>query len=919
MDMKKKSIQERRKMMRKNMCRAVLLLALGVSTNGWAAIWVGNGSFIDPNDNHWNVPSNWNSGLLPTASDDVFIDRTTRLQPLVDSTVTAYGNVVRIGGTAGGGTTNQLTVTGGSATFSGHCIVGQGTGSKAMLEVTGGTFQSKTLWVGNDGNGTVMITGGSIHLMTENLYVDRFNKTSSAVFLYGGVIDQNGGIYMGGGGVIDITEGTLILNGNQTGAVNSYITAGKIKAYNGASTVVVDYDTTNPGKTTVTAAIYYKAWKPSPEVGATVEDLEMNLSWMPGAGAVSHTIYFGTDEAAVAAGDASVLMGTQAETMFDPGLLTVDQTYYWRVDENDGSSTYAGDVWSFNALNPLQASSPNPANKAIGVSTQPLLSWTPGAGAVSHDVYFGTSVDSLELVSAGQSDPNYAPGMLIKGQQYFWRIDENDGGQITTGLVWSFTVVSGATSTRWTNNDPVSELWSSELNWDNGTPGLMTSVWIDNEPNVLIDDTVTAVGNVVRVSITNPVDANEPSIFMTGGSLTGSGDFVLGQGYGSKPVMEISGGTANIFSLWTGNMSCWSMGSSRLHVTGGTVNCSYLWVSRCSPPTGQEGAIQLDGGVINAGAFFMGNGNMDITAGTLIINGNVTGVINSYVTNGWITAYGGTGVLIVDYDHVNPGKTTVKACPSQYTTDFDGNCAIDLADLSMMISDWLFKTPAEIAWEFDMNTDPVGPGEYDLTLRNAVDTNYNMTDAPGMMHVTGNLLLEEQIPSSGLWNADLHYIARAETEAPLNLWVTMGTSASLGQQAYVGVSIALDSATNTQTVKIWTGVPIPVEAGNPVVITGFAPDALIDITVAYDYDTDTFNWTATDGTFSQSGNGVPYSAFNKGNGGSFTIQSENGAMGYIDYLSFTIYGSDWISPYDVQQDGVVDLEDIGLLASDWLK
>jgi hypothetical protein len=674
----------------------ILTLAFIFSAPVCAGIWLGNGSLAepnipaDPNNNHWNVNNNWSAGVPPISGEDVYIDRNTRLQPLVDASITAVGGVVRMGGTSGGGTTNKLTVTGGSTTFTGHFIMGEGAGSKATLEVSGGSFQSNTLWVGNSGKATVLITGGKITTKAESLYVDRFNKVSCVIYLYGGVIEQTGSIYMGSGGLIDITEGTLIFSGDRRGTVNGYITAGKIKAYSGASTVVVDYNTTNPGKTTVTAVILKKAWKPSPTVGAVVEDLQTDLSWMSGSGAVSHTVYFGTSQTAVASGDPSVLKGTQVGTTYDPGLLTSGQTYYWRIDENDGFAVYPGDVWSFAAIDPKQASKPNPANGATGVSFKgAVLSWTAGVGAISHDVYFGESAGALTAVSLGQTNPNYALGTLIKAKQYFWRVDENNGSLTTQGIVWSFTVVTGASSTTWTNADPNSELWSSELNWNNGTPGLLSDIYIDSEPNVLIDDTVTAaVGKTSRISITHPTDPNLPMIFMTGGNVTLTGDFVFGQNNGSKPVMKISGGTANIYSLWTGNMDNWNMGSGRIQITGGTVNCEYLFISRSSPTTGQKGAIQLDGGVINTNGFNMGHGYMDITDGVLIINGNAVAQVKGYIYGDWITAFGGTKAVSVVYNQTTD-KTTVMACQKVLQTDFNGDCIVDLLDYAVIASAWL--------------------------------------------------------------------------------------------------------------------------------------------------------------------------------------------------------------------------------------
>jgi hypothetical protein len=51
--------------------------------------------------------------------------------------------------------------------------------------------------------------------------------------------------------------------------------------------------------------------------------------------------------------------------------------------------------------------------------------------------------------------------------------------------------------------------------------------------------------------------------------------------------------------------------------------------------------------------------DMDITAGALLVNGDATSTINSYISNGWLTAYDGANTVNVDYNVTNPGKTTV--------------------------------------------------------------------------------------------------------------------------------------------------------------------------------------------------------------------------------------------------------------------
>ena len=87
-----------------------------------------------------------------------------------------------------------------------------------------------------------------------------------------------------------------------------------------------------------------KAYQASPSDGAFFVSPVVTLSWTPGYNAKLHTVYFGDnyDDVQNAAGEPS-----QAGTTFTPEPLEIEKTYYWRVDEFDGTTTFTGDVWSF--------------------------------------------------------------------------------------------------------------------------------------------------------------------------------------------------------------------------------------------------------------------------------------------------------------------------------------------------------------------------------------------------------------------------------------------------------------------------------------------------------------------------------------------------------------------------------------------
>lgn len=85
---------------------------------------------------------------------------------------------------------------------------------------------------------------------------------------------------------------------------------------------------------------------------------------------------------------------------------------------------------------PTAAGNPYPSPGAIGVSAGVQLSWTPGIGAVSRNVYFGTT--SPGELRGNQTGTTFDPGTLELNTRYYWRIDEINAQGVNAGPVWSF-------------------------------------------------------------------------------------------------------------------------------------------------------------------------------------------------------------------------------------------------------------------------------------------------------------------------------------------------------------------------------------------------------------------------------------------------------------------------------------------------
>jgi len=88
-----------------------------------------------------------------------------------------------------------------------------------------------------------------------------------------------------------------------------------------------------------------QARSPVPADGAKDVGLDARMNWRPGREATSHHVFFGADEAAVAAGTAP--SATVTDHSYTPASMTFGTRYFWRVDEIGGDGPYEGPVWNF--------------------------------------------------------------------------------------------------------------------------------------------------------------------------------------------------------------------------------------------------------------------------------------------------------------------------------------------------------------------------------------------------------------------------------------------------------------------------------------------------------------------------------------------------------------------------------------------
>ncbi|MFH1716697.1 MAG: hypothetical protein ABIF19_05055, partial [Planctomycetota bacterium] len=236
------------------MCKKTFLLVAAVLLLGSAGYaediqWTDLGA-----DHLWSNPDNWDLGRVPTLADDVRIDVPAAAAPggpVIQDGIDAKANGVFT--EAPGEPT--LTITGGTLEVGNWIWWGDGADSFGIWDMSGGTVtvvnEFELGWGG--GAGTLTMTGGTIS--AGEAVIPTGSGAFGELFLNGGTysVTKPDGLQVKANGLIDITEGALVLEGDETAKVNDLVATGGIVGYGGAGKISVDYDSTNPGKTTVTA------------------------------------------------------------------------------------------------------------------------------------------------------------------------------------------------------------------------------------------------------------------------------------------------------------------------------------------------------------------------------------------------------------------------------------------------------------------------------------------------------------------------------------------------------------------------------------------------------------------------------------------------------------------------------------------
>ena len=506
----------------------LFVLFLGGSAQAFQKFWwsnAGTNHLWDNLSNYWNIKLN-----PPTIADFVGLDSPVPCYALIDVNTNAQCLELSVGSWAhypaydlNGLAT--LDVNEGTLTVATQLSIGERTsiaGNVTMGDVNilaGSVTVDTNMYIGREGigmlnmrggtldiNGTLWCPGGPLPPYNGQNYV----CGTGMLNLYGGIISAGDfDVYASDITQINVEGGTLIVGGDKTSKVIDLVGQGKLYAYNGQGELILDYNITNTGKTTITASYDPNlAFGPSPIDYAINVTYNAQLQWAPGAYAASHNIYFGTSFSDVNNANPSstgIYEGNQPRdsNSYNPGTLESGWTYYWRIDEVNGPTTWKGYVWSFTVRNAEIAAYPSPADGAQNVAASATFVWAPGIAAVSHNVYLGFSFNDVNnattsstgIYKGSRDVNNYDPCGLLVDKTYYWRIDEVNGPNTWKGNVWSFDTAQMTTIDNFEsyNVNPITNAWyDGSYNGTRSVVSLFTS-----------GDSPKTDGNAMKVDYSN--------------------------------------------------------------------------------------------------------------------------------------------------------------------------------------------------------------------------------------------------------------------------------------------------------------------------------------------------------------------------------------------------------------------------------
>ncbi|UCC23599.1 MAG: LamG domain-containing protein, partial [Planctomycetota bacterium] len=507
---------------------------------------------------------------------------------------------------------------------------------------------------------------------------------------------------------IDLSGGTLIIDGSYGDHIARFVTNGYITVYgveegdiapdDRRAYVNVDYDTVEDA-TTVTAATAdpEQAYNPRPAHYSEDQPINVNLRWSAGDGATSHHVYLGTSFEDVNEADTSdesgIYRGTRSLTTYDPPeFLKIQTTYYWRIDEFDGATMWKGRVWCFTVANYRVVDDFDSYSNDNALYNVWKDYWTNGTGA---EIYL-------------QRDQDFEPD----GHEMEYNYNNVDEG---LGSVAEASIDDLGIDKDWTTGG----ITKSLVLYFYGDPANSTTE--NDQMYVAVEDADDSVGVVPYDGDANDVKKQEwhewnvdlQEFIDQGVDLTDVAKLYIGFG-GPLGGQTAAGGDGTVY-----------------------FNDIKLYPSRCLPEK-----VQTD----FTGDCIVGMEDLDLMAGDwLLSDSSVTVVPPAFAPQLWYRFDEGTGTIIHNDGNlpgldgnfpglypvwVTPGAPAVDSCDPNFAMYFDGSNDYVEIDYSPELSLNDFTVSAWV----NLATEPSGDGAGVIGTRVGVDNTFDLKVQENKIH-----------------------------------------------------------------------------------------------------------------------------------------------------------------------------------------
>ncbi|MBN2063704.1 MAG: immunoglobulin domain-containing protein [Sedimentisphaerales bacterium] len=441
---------------------------------------------------------------------------------------------------------------------------------------------------------------------------------------------------------------------------------------------------------------------PSDRAAEVALDSGFSLSWTSGQGITpaSYIVYFSDSLDEVIFNEPNALLGTTANTAYPVGLLATDSTYYWSVTElmADGK-LLPGVVWQFDTVKTLPVIVNQPASVRVFAGENAELYFE---ATTNSEVYYQWYNSEGPLADGGRFSGVQNSTLVITGvhredDDLYYCKATNSAGSINSAnarvgvnrLVgkWSMDKPAdgningvGIDLSEEDNDLGVKFTAPANYSWETGADGKVDGA--------LIFDYKYALGTLKADGTMNAIPVgDEPytmSIWIKGPLFSGNNAGLMGWGnYGNY-------NQCNALAMYTGNRSAvnnywWD---NDLTASRGYNLDDNQWHQVVATYDGDIKTIYIDG--VYAGSNNPLPHNVQSSVNFYIGKANTTSATGEFF-NGAIDEVAVYNYALTELDvaYSYYDMTGDKVCVERPAYDLDSDCQVSLADLAIIMADWL--------------------------------------------------------------------------------------------------------------------------------------------------------------------------------------------------------------------------------------